>query len=505
MTSIESIEGDPAVNFPMTMDFEETQEHDKPPIPLQGGSNTGLSRMREQEALAKASSPHLRELNHQLSFLERIERIQTLISEHLKYNFYQNSAYLICVKKLAPTHPDLAMKYLEKITDTKDQLLGYLHIAKHQDSQEALATLQAASKTFQSYDAQEIFSHIDTLFPNGDTSILQGFYRQIHHTLLNQRWKRSVEDLILLAELEIRMEFPNAHERVAQAHEMELKTRYQYPWTPEKQLRLLECEAKVSSPLAFDSLSVSRSIAENNGSEFLIKLLVIEAHSPFLSSAFEADFELAMESEEFSDKGLRHLVSAIAPVNINAAVKIQEKIEDGYQSLCSWIAIAEVHSKDPQFDREEALIFFKKTVDDCPGLGVKELVELFIGSAKTFGPDQTYYLMDRAIEHAQASLDDLLDQEIEDAGKVFGHYFGKALGIDISIPQKAQEPLSKFSYMDSWRIADITKGFATFTLPGTEELLERMYALLEEDELWGDDVQQMIRTELALGLNQLER
>lgn len=501
MTSIESIEGDPAVNFPMTMDSEETQEHDKPPIPLQGGPNTGLSRMREQEALAKASSPHLRELNNQLSFLERIERVQTLISEHLKYDFYQNSAYLICVEKLAPTHPDLAMTYLEKITDTNGQLLGYLHIAKHQDCEEALTTLQTAAKLFQSYDAQEIFSHIDTLFPNGDTSILQGFYRQIHHTLLNQRWKRSVEDLILLAELEIRMEFPNAHERVAQAHEMELKTRYQYPWTPEKQLRLLECEAKVSSPLAFDSLSVSRT----NGSESLIKLLVIEAHAPFLASAFEADLERAMQSEELSDKDLRRLVSAIAPVNIDAAVKIQEKIEDGYQSLCSWIEIAEVRAKDPQFNREEALTFFKKTVDDCPSLGIEELVELFIGSAKTFGPDQTYYLMDRAIEDTQASLDELLDQEIEDAGKMFGHYFGKALGIDIPMPQKTQEPLSKFSHIDSWRIADIAKGFATFTLPGTEELLERMYELLEEDKLWGDDMQQMIRTELALGLNRLGR
>lgn len=133
-------------------------------------------------------------------------------------------------------------------------------------------------------------------------------------------------------------------------------------------------------------------------------------------------------------------------------------------------------------------------------LGVEALVELFIGSAKIFGPDQTYYLMDRAIENAQASLDDLLDQEIKDAGKVFGHYFGKALGIDIPMPQKSQEPLSKFSHIDSWRIADIAKGFATFTLPGTEKLLERMYELLEEDDLWGDDIQQMIRTELALEL-----
>lgn len=502
MTSIESIEGELAVNFPMTMDSEETREHDKHPMPLQGGPNTGLPRMREQEAFAKASSPHLRELNNQLSFSERIERIQTLISEHLKYDFYQNSAYLTCVEKLAPTYPDLAMKYLEKITDTKDQLLGYLHIAKHQDTEEALATLQAAAKTFQSYHAQEIFSHIDILFSSGDTSFLHGFYRQIHHTLLNQRWKRSVEDLILLAELEIRMEFPNANERVAQAHEMELKTRYQYPWTPELQLRLLECEAKVSSPLVFDSLSASRSIAENNGSEFLIKLLVIEAHAPFLSSTFESDLELAMQSEELSDKDLRRLVSAIAPVNIDAAVKIQEKIEDGYQSLCSWIDIAKVRAEDPQFNREESLTFFKKTVDDCPSLGIEELVELFIGSAKIFSPDQTYYLMDRAIEDGQASLDDLLDQEIDDAGKVFGHYFGKALGIDIPMPQKAQEPLSKFSHIDSWRISDIAKGFTTFTLPGTEKLLERMYELLEEDELWGSGIQQMIRTELALGLNQ---
>ena len=388
------------------------------------------------------------------------------------------------------------MTYLEKITDTNDQLLGNLYIAKHQDSEAAHATLQTAAMIFKSYDAQKIFSHIDTLFSNGDTSILQGFYRQIHHTLLNQRWKRSVEDLILLAELEIRMEFPNANERVAQAHEMELKTRYQYPWTPELQLRLLECEAKISSPLVFDSLSVSRM----NGSESLIKLLVIEAHSPFLSSAFEADLELAMQSEALSDKDLRHLVSAIAPVHVDTAIKIQEKIEDGYQSLCSWIDIAEVRATNPQFNREESLTFFKKTVDDCPSLGVEELVELFIGSAKIFGPDQTYYLMDRAIEHGQASPDDLLDQEIKGAGKMFGHYFGKALGIDIPMPQKTQEPLSKFSHLDSWRISDIAKGFTTFALPETEKLLERMYELLEEDDLWGSDIQQMIRTELTLGL-----
>ena len=295
------------------------------------------------------------------------------------------------------------------------------------------------------------------------------------------------------------MEFPNANERVAQAHEMELKTRYQYPWTPEKQLRLLECEAKISSPLVFDSLSVSRT----NGSESLIKLLVIEAHSPFLSSTFEADLELAMQSEEFEDDDdLRDLVSAIAPVNIDAAIKIQEKIEDGYQSLRSWIDIAEVRATNPQFNREESLNFFKKTVDNCPSLGVEELVELFIGSAKIFGPDQTYYLMDRAIEHAQASLDEFLGQEIKDAGKMFGHYFGKALGINIPIPQKTQEPLSKFSHLDSWRISDIAKGFTTFALPETEKLLERMYELLEEDELWGDDIQQLIRTELASGLNQ---
>lgn len=499
MTSIESIEGDPAVNFPMAMDCEEIQENGKHPMPVQGGPNTGLTRMREQEALPKALSPHLRELNKQLSFSERMERIQMLIDEHLNYDFYRNSAYLVCVEKLAPTHPDLAMTYLKKITDTNDQLLGYLYIAKHQDSEAALATLQTAAMTFKSYDAQKIFSHIDTLFSNGDTSILQGFYRQIHHTLLNQRWKQSVEDLILLAELEIRMEFPNANERVAQAHPMELKTRYQYPWTPELQLRLLECEAKISSPLVFDSLSVSRT----NGSESLIKLLVIEAHSPFLSSTFEADLELAMQSEEFEDDDdLRDLVSAIAPVNIDAAIKIQEKIEDGYQSLRSWIDIAEVRATNPQFNREESLNFFKKTVDNCPSLGVEELVELFIGSAKIFGPDQTYYLMDRAIEHAQASLDEVLGQEIKDAGKMFGHYFGKALGINIPMPQKTQEPLSKFSHLDSWRISDIAKGFTTFALPETEKLLERMYELLEEDELWGDDIQQLIRTELALGLNQ---
>ena len=88
---------------------------------------------------------------------------------------------------------------------------------------------------------------------------------------------------------------------------------------------------------------------------------------------------------------------------------------------------------------------------------------------------------------------------------MFGHYFGKALGIDIPMPQKTQEPLSKFSPIDSWRIADIAKGFATFTLPGTEELLERMYALLEEDNLWRRGIQQMIRTELDLGLNRLGR
>jgi len=500
MTSIESIEGDPAVNFPMAMDCEEIQENGKHPMPIQGGPNTGLTRMREQEALAKALSPHLRELNKQLSFSERMERIQTLIDEHLKYDFYRNSAYLVCVEKLAPTLPDLAMKYLEKITDTNDQLLGYLYIAKHQDTEAAHATLQTAAMTFKSYDAQKIFSHIDTLFSNGDTSILQGFYRQIHHTLLNQRWKQSVEDLILLAELEIRMEFPNANERVAQAREMEFKTRYQYPWTPELQLRLLECEAKISSPLAFDSLSASRTIAEHQGSKFLVELLVIEALSPFLSSAFESDLELAMQSEALSDKDLRHLVSAIAPVHVDTAIKIQEKIEDGYQSLRSWIDIAEVRATNPQFNREESLNFFKKAVDDCPSLGVEELVELFIGSAKIFGPDQTYYLMDRAIEHGQASLDDFLGQEIKDAGKMFGHYFGKALGIDIPMPQKTQEPLSKFSHLDSWRISDIAKGFTTFALPETEKLLERMYELLEEDELWGDGIQQMIRAELALGL-----
>ena len=342
-------------------------------------------------------------------------------------------------------------------------------------------------------------------FLSEDNSILQGFYRQIHYTLLNQRWKQSVEDLILLAELEIRMEFPNAEERVAQAHEMELKTRYQYPWTPELQFRLLECEAKISSPLAFDSLSVSRTIAENNGSKFLIKLLVIEAHAPLLASAFEADLELAMQSEELSDKDLRQLISAITPVHIDAAIKIQEKIDDGYQSLCSWIDIAQVRAEDPQFNREESLTFFKKTVDDCPSLGIEQLVELFIGSAKIFGTDQTSYLMDRAIEAGQASLDDLLDQETEDAGRMFGHYFGKALGIDIPMPQQTPESLSKFSQIDSWKVSNIAKGFTTFTLPGTEKLLERMYELLEEDELWGDDIQQMIHTELTLAINQLEQ
>ena len=83
MTSIESIKGDPAVNFPMAMDCEEIQENDKHPMPVQGGPNTGLTRMREQEALAKALSPHLRELNKQLSFSERIERIQTLLDKNL--------------------------------------------------------------------------------------------------------------------------------------------------------------------------------------------------------------------------------------------------------------------------------------------------------------------------------------------------------------------------------------------------------------------------------------
>jgi hypothetical protein len=148
---------------------------------------------------------------------------------------------------------------------------------------------------------------------------------------------------------------------------------------------------------------------------------------------------------------------------------------------------------------------YQKTVDDCPSLGIEQLVELFIGSAKIFGTDQTSYLMDRAIEAGQASLYDLLDQETEDAGGMFGHYFGKALGIDIPMPQQTPESLSKFSQIDSWKVSNIAKGFTHFTLPGTEKLLERMYALLEEDELWGDDIQQMIHTELTLAINQLEQ
>jgi hypothetical protein len=156
------------------------------------------------------------------------------------------------------------------------------------------------------------------------------------------RWGKGASELAVLAELEVRMYSPYSNERIEQAHEMCHKDGGQY-LSSDQRLMLLETELKTSSPLATESLSVVQALAKEDR-YLLIDLLAIQGRYQGNSLEFEKNLAYALQPNVLSDWNLENLVPKLAPYNLDAAIKVHEKIQDSDDRLFAWLHIIEAQS-----------------------------------------------------------------------------------------------------------------------------------------------------------------
>ena len=187
----------------------------------------------------------------------------------------------------------------------------------------------------------------------------------------------------------------------------------------------------------------------------------------------------------------------IVPYQISIARDITETIEDEYYKTLAWLEILKVQTQNLDF------VLLKEKIQNINMCYPK----LFLRAAKVFGVENTLFILDKAIEASiEEGKEKIIYEELKKGPQEIVHYVAKALGADYphpypegfsSIPEKE---LTKFSKIDAGDLGDVLKCLRTYSLPGMQEVLQRMYDNLEEDDhdYWDTDILEMVKTELSL-------
>ncbi len=474
---------------------ERLEEKMKHPVSLPTiNDGKGLIRLKEEEDLKRVLSPNIRLTKSFISIDKKMERLETLIENHLS-PYRKDQAYLACVKKVAPLHPTLAETLLDKIEDTSVKLKGYLYLAKYglNDTGEQVLKKAVSLFSYYTYSSNKMFSIIDSLFSNSDP-LIQSFYWELHSKIAKERFNWMPPDFLLL-NLEIRMNHPNKDETLLNLHKDIIKkhsdTTSLYP--SYELIKLLDYEGKMESPLAFETLSYLRTFIDsgNMRSWNLRDFLITEAKYPFLSTEFKKDLKTIMKDGQEvigsdynlkslaarieDDYDLKSLVTGIAPYHVDIAEKLLEKINDEDEHLMAWLEIVREKQKLGKLDKEEAFNTFNQKLLVVKGLDADDFVDLFLKSAKVFGVDKTAFLIDRAVKSARPSIEEALELELRDAKAELSHTFKKGLGLESSLPKNKEEKVSKFSHISLRDLNSILRGLKICPPPMREEAIEKFY------------------------------
>lgn len=471
MASVDSIEGGAVSLFPLEVEdtkvecCEEEVAH-TPVAPYR--SSSGMVRMREEEGIVRVLSANLRELDSQMKISEALDRIDSL--DH----WNKDPFYLFCVQKLAPSYPQLALKCAEKLFYSWNQAQAYLEIAKYESGPQLSSLLQKAADHFCSYTAEYFVPYYDELLARGEET--RAFFNTIYSRIqLALRWGNP-DFLYLLAqvELQIKLKLPGIDETLRKAHD----ALYMMPECyRERIVRLLECEKQVKSPLLFETLGKVRgfSITEFSGLEYMIMLLDFEAKYPELAEDFERDLEeILLLAEE--DNDLCDILLGITTLSKPVAEKIAERIEDKEYRLLANLFITRCDTQDPHFNSEAAFQELKEKVESVSFTYPDTLIEIFKVAAEIFGPQRSQFLLEKALELSQPTIDVLYSKELKEATQNLTYYLGQALGVEYTQPQSEEDiELSKFANLHISRINRFLEAYSQYDLPETREILQLLY------------------------------
>ncbi|MGE0197543.1 MAG: hypothetical protein AB7N99_01920 [Simkaniaceae bacterium] len=502
MTTVDSVECDTLSLLPFEGVNAEIEIEDEmcPPCSQGWGNHLeGMTRLREEEGMLRTLAANLRELDSHIKFSEGMKRIDTLIENHVE-SWYKTSAYLLCIEKLAPIRPDLALEYVNKLECPSSQARAYLEIAKYQKGAAFDTTLQKAAALFNAYAADCFVPYYDELLARGGSAV-DRFFETIYAKIQQySRWSwRSEYDLLATAELEIKLQLPNAEESLKKAHEAMLQKGW-LSW--DTIYRLLDCEIQIESPLIFETLKSYQDQIKEGWWFDKMKLLAFEAKHPLLQAVFEKHLQEVLASVE-DDFDLIDLVEALVVHQRSAAERVMERIETEEDRFYAELFLVRGDAHDPQFDRDAAVAVFKEKVERAQITNPREFLGLFKLTAEIFGPERCQFLLDEALLRMQPTVDALYAKELKEAGKTFAHYLGGAFGIDLPDPKlegkHKTEALSRFSNLDFDRVATLLSAFSLYHFSETEELLQIMYEGLEEGAwFWGSNMLDMIRAEWTL-------
>lgn len=311
--------------------------------------NSGLKRLREEEGLTRATSPHLRKTDLTLAFTDKLESLAPLLKHSKFQNVLERNVLPIIIKHVAPYDISLAKAYVDKLKYF-EYLEASIELSKHQDPENAQKTLNEIKEKYSDFNGDLIRIYRE--------EIRRGL-KGADETLFIMREKKGATNLYYLAKILFKLQKEGFEELIKKAHHEvtnRMRDRDQISLLMCFQLSLLMCleiEVEAKNPLAFETLQLLREntaeiwqnaldsktdvdgTASRNYIVAWTRILEVEAKNEYLAAELEKDLEFCLSTIkslklEFPDHDyeLELIIGAFVTHYPDQALKILELIDD---------------------------------------------------------------------------------------------------------------------------------------------------------------------------------
>lgn len=385
------------------------------------------------------------------SCIAKCEELMHLIEQGGTYSCNRSECFLMIVEKVAPYDTEFAREVACKIKSAEHFIKALVVISQYQDDEDAKLTLQEAKR------ANPLFLQLWMLIYNEE--IRRGFSeaQATRNTLIQKLKPTSLWNLYGLTNITKECEISALNEVLEEVN---------FP-------SYLEAEGVLRKEFETgEGVESWERIEDWQRLGHWIRILILEATYPCLSSFLEQDFCFFLETFAINDRDenylLIKLLKALASSNIELAHQVFSKISHPEDVLKGMIILFKAQAGQASFDQEAALKEILKQVDQVIfWYQPRSYIRVFKLVAEFFDLDRAVPYLDRA----KALVNEYRERgDYDDDPGSVGEEF-----------------------------ADILRAEVLFDLPSIRDTLATLKQVIEEESFTDiDTIPALIEAELAL-------